>query len=837
MQPTVSHRHKSDATAQSIAKSVSDLIADWSPGEVFDAHQILDENPDFKNDHSVVLDLAYEEYCRRLENGEELDPSGFVARFPEVEIPLLDLIDVHQVLYDNPSVLTHAVAPQWPEVGESHLDLKLLEKIGSGSFSQVYIASESGVGERRVVAKLCTNANHEASLLGRLEHPNIVPILSVKTDSQKNLSAICMPYMSRTTLAHAIEFLHSRDRRVTPVDLAEMLLEREREAVSTSGQETRFSRKSQLQDVLIEIAIQLCRGLEFAHSRGVIHGDLKPSNILLTRQGTALLMDFNLSQHLRPESQALGGTLAYMAPEQLAIVGQNHRQPQTVRCDERTDVYSFGVLLAELFTGAHPFCRIHHGDAPAESARKLFEQQQTKPVTARDLAPKIGMPLAKILEKCLALAPQQRWASVKELRTALETTLTLKNRTLRWLRRERKRVIGVGAGLCCSLMVASLVYASLPYESEKLVASAAVAMDQGRSGDAIDALIRASDLEEKRLGSPTAETKSLLVKAYFARGNQFLEMAQYPQAIEHLKEAQKLDRSAEPVREALIDAYLQSGTAALNEDRASDAVSVLSKARAVASDLPEILLPLSRALLAEGRFQEAVEAAQQWCSVEQDNARAFGNLGYCFAKQGFYERRQNELFKARFSNAREAFQKALDLPGNVSRGALWNNIGLCELNLRQLKAATDAFSKAKDHDLDFASPSDRSVPCRFYLQLKLRSAIQDNFNWQREFDLRPVEDCVDGVSESAELYVQVAGWYAFAAEKTLTDSVQSQQFLDRCIHYCRLASSLGMTETELEFIQSQYHQLKDHPDWPDWMSKTIAESERESDRNLLEPLL
>jgi serine/threonine protein kinase len=833
MQPTVSHPQESEPAAHKIAKSVSDLIADWSPGEVFDAHQVLDENPEFKDDHSVVLDLAYEEYCRRTESGEDIDLSEFVARFPAVETPLLDLIDVHQVLYDNPSVLTNGVAPRWPEVGESHLDLKLLEKIGSGSFSQVYIASESGVGERRVVAKLCTNAHHEASLLGRLEHPNIVPILSVKTDRQKNLSAICMPYMSRTTLAHAIEFLHGRGRQATPGDLVGMLFDREHVAVSTSGQESGFCRRSQLQDLMVDIAIQLCRGLEFAHSRGVIHGDLKPSNILLTKQGTALLMDFNLSQQLRPESQALGGTLSYMAPEQLAILGQSHRQPHSVICNEQTDVYSIGILLTELFTGSHPFCKDSRKRVPAESARKLFEQQQAKPITARELAPAIGMSLAKIIEKCLVLDPRQRWGDVQALRAALEQTMTAKNRTLRWLRRERKRVFGVSAALCVSLTAASLLYASLPYESEKLVDSALIAMNQDRPGNAVDDLILASELEATRLGTTKRETKSLLVEAYSSQASRLLKDGHYQQAIAQLKAAHRLAPSSESVRQSLLDACLESGATALNENRASQAVADYSEARELAPDSPDVLWRLSRALLADRRFDAAVEAAYEWRSLEPENARSVANLAYCYFKQGEPE---NDM--TAFLHAQTEFQKALTLTGNVSRAAIHSNIGLCFLKLGpQKKQAINSFTEATNISPEFVSPEDLVVPCVLLMKVKLSLAYADPFNWRRQYDLSWIEDYVAKAPESSELLIEAACWYAFASAKSLPDSEESEQYLEQCIDYCHRASALGMTELDLKQILSCQSRLKEHRDWPLLMALTIEKDESEGENLLLEPLL
>ena len=104
------------------------------------------------------------------------------------------------------------------------------------------------------------------------------------------------------------------------------------------------------------IVAQLADGLHHAHQRGILHRDIKPSNVLISAEGQPLLLDFNLSpaQDEDPAHATIGGTVAYMAPEHLrALAG---RTPALIRqVDRRSDIYSLGIVLAEMLTGHRPF--------------------------------------------------------------------------------------------------------------------------------------------------------------------------------------------------------------------------------------------------------------------------------------------------------------------------------------------------------------------------------------------------------------------------------------------------------------------------------------------------
>src|SRR5262249_6410779 len=107
-------------------------------------------------------------------------------------------------------------------------------------------------------------------------------------------------------------------------------------------------------EAVVWLGARLADGLAHAHERGIHHRDLKPANILLTDEGQPMLLDFNLSADSKIRANAsaavIGGTLPYMAPEQLdAFVGGN--QP----VDGRSDIYALGIILFELLTRRHPY--------------------------------------------------------------------------------------------------------------------------------------------------------------------------------------------------------------------------------------------------------------------------------------------------------------------------------------------------------------------------------------------------------------------------------------------------------------------------------------------------
>ena len=255
----------------------------------------------------------------------------------------------------------------------------VIDIIGAGAMGEVYRASDPKLG-RDIALKILRADFHtetdrqasferEARLLASLNHPNIGTIYGFH--EADGLSALALELVDGETLA-------ARLRRGGRLPTAEAF----------------------------RYALQISDALACAHRRAVVHRDVKPSNIIVTSQG-AKLVDFGLAHLVQPEAAAPGagarrptgdlagaGTPFYMSPEQSAGLD----------IDQRSDIYSFGIVLCQMFTGFMPDA------APALSTRTLI----------RGLLQQIASrPLRLVIERCLASDPDDRWLHASDLHHAL----------------------------------------------------------------------------------------------------------------------------------------------------------------------------------------------------------------------------------------------------------------------------------------------------------------------------------------------------------------------------------------------------------------------------------
>jgi len=157
----------------------------------------------------------------------------------------------------------------------------------------------------------------------------------------------------------------------------------------------------------ISVAQQICSGLKEAHAQGIVHRDLKPENVMIDGQGNVKIMDFGIARSMESLTRLTGsmvGTPAYMAPEQVA--GKS--------VDYRTDIYSLGLMLYEMFTGSQAF----QADTAVAVALKQIRELPPPP---HEVDPTIPAVIERAILKCLEKDPAKRFQSVAELESVLRS--------------------------------------------------------------------------------------------------------------------------------------------------------------------------------------------------------------------------------------------------------------------------------------------------------------------------------------------------------------------------------------------------------------------------------
>jgi serine/threonine protein kinase len=271
----------------------------------------------------------------------------------------------------------------YTSVGETVLgQYQVLEQIGHGGMGQVYKARDLRLARtvalkflppwKRGDSKDRDRLTLEAKYASALNHPNIVTVHDIA--EYEGVSFIVMEHVSGETL----------DRRIAPegMPVAQAL----------------------------EYATQIADALTAAHGNGILHGDLKPRNIMITDSRRIKLLDFGLAKELAtggtkaPSSKDadLFGTAIWSAPEQLSA--------SALAADARSEVFSFGLILHQILSGSHPF-----GPGGREDITTAIRLQ-----TPRPLAPEVPLNLAMLVERCLEKAADRRFQAMEEVLAALK---------------------------------------------------------------------------------------------------------------------------------------------------------------------------------------------------------------------------------------------------------------------------------------------------------------------------------------------------------------------------------------------------------------------------------
>ncbi len=337
------------------------------------------------------LENLFAVYVDRLNRGERFHRQEILAKHPLVGEELIQCLEDYVELER---------VPEWNEPLSTLGDYTLCRQIGRGGMGVVYEAWQGSM-DRRVALKVLPpgvaaddKAFHrfmrEAKAAGKLDHQNIVSVHAAGFDD--STPYFSMEYVEGETLAQVLR----------------VLTDAEAETASPFGPKDQGDYFIRLAHAFADVA----DGLQHAHSKGVIHRDIKPSNLILdvgsdqggSFQGRLRILDFGLAHLEGQDSLTLSGDLvgtpAYMSPEQA--------RRQKIPVDHRTDIYSLGATMYEVFTGLAPF----RGRDHAETLSQIIDRD-ARPL--RQLNARVPEDLETLVLKCLRKDAGERYGSAEAL--------------------------------------------------------------------------------------------------------------------------------------------------------------------------------------------------------------------------------------------------------------------------------------------------------------------------------------------------------------------------------------------------------------------------------------
>jgi tetratricopeptide (TPR) repeat protein len=190
---------------------------------------------------------------------------------------------------------------------------------------------------------------------------------------------------------------------------------------------------------------------------------LKPSNVLLDPSGKPLLLDFNLSESEREATVFVGGTLRYMAPEQICAFLAKRKDGM----DERVDFYALGVMVYELLGGVHPCATLLEGPYRDSQAEALLVDVKVGFRPFREICPELERPVAAILDRCVALGASARPSNAAELAAALKRQFTPVRRLRRWCAAHRRWLLATLGLVLVAVAVLAYAWAATPPYSQR----------------------------------------------------------------------------------------------------------------------------------------------------------------------------------------------------------------------------------------------------------------------------------------------------------------------------------------------------------------------------------
>jgi len=645
-------------------------------------------------------------YLSDLEQGRQPDLERHVADHPELAGALQSCLGSLRFLQQAAADFGPSAPQEPPALSERRLgDYELEGEVGRGGMGVVYRARQSSL-DRPVALKILPLAGlldqrqiarfqKEARAAAQLHHPHIVPIYAV--GCERGIHYYAMQFIEGQPLDRVIAELRHQRRlpggrsgsrpsdfptTLTASDAAAPATETPAglSAVESTGSALGVSALAgstaagrALSTVghaggraffrrVAELGVQVAEALEHAHQYGIVHRDVKPSNLLLDERGEVWVTDFGLARfQADAELTATGsvlGTLRYMSPEQAS--------GQTALVDPRTDVYALGITLYELLTLEVPF-----GDA--DRARLLRRIADEEPRSPRRIDPAIPRDLETIVLKAIAKVREQRYTTARELADDLQRFLAgqptharppaLAERAGKWLRRH-PAVVGSSVAML-TICVLALGASTLLLMRERAKTTAALERAELHYRQARRAVDRFATQQAQQLAAlPGAERlRQELLDDTLQYYQEFIAAAAHDPALHvdlaltHFRIGQIAQQLGDAVKAE--EAYQQSAQR-LQElvDRQPDRVDLGRDLALCHNNLGLLWARQGRSAAAEGAYNRAIDLqtaalrqapAEEQAALEADLALSHGNRALLLAQGG------------RVAEADQAYHRAIEV--------------------------------------------------------------------------------------------------------------------------------------------------------------------------------
>jgi serine/threonine protein kinase len=457
---------------------LAELRASWEEGQPIPPEDLLNRWPANAQDDPDVASLLCEDYWQRRQQGQQPTAEEYSCRFPGQKESLAGLLEHQALLRSCGGKGTPASRLMGlPGVGDELFGFRLCHELGSGSFARVFLAEQKTLAGRPVVVKVSAIDGDEPQTLAQLQHTHIVPIYSVHEDPTAGLRVVCMPYFGGATLARVLEVLGTEKSLPAHGKQLVAALTTVRNPLSAADEAAQTADRGPLAllarlpyvDAAAWVIARLAEALQHAYQRGILHHDVKPSNILLCADGQPMLLDFNLAENCRDDRAMtagnVGGTVAYMAPEHLLALAT--RDPAFVaQVDHRADLYGLGIVFYELLAGRNPFEQNRSGSPlPTRIEAMAFERACSAPSLRRH-RPDAPWSLESITRKCLDPDPANRYQQAEQLaedlRRYLEDRplkfapeLSWRERVGKWRRRHPRFAMSGLIGVAATILLAA----------------------------------------------------------------------------------------------------------------------------------------------------------------------------------------------------------------------------------------------------------------------------------------------------------------------------------------------------------------------------------------------